>query len=72
MYSSILNTWLLIQSPLISRTVFDFSRLGSGLATWKLHPEKLNTLVFLSRHVPLARDVGCINMILLDFDVLLC
>lgn len=48
LYSSLLNTWFLIQNPLVWSTGFNFGRVDSGLATWDLHPEKANTLVFSS------------------------
>lgn len=44
MYSPLLNTWLLSQSPLVWSTGFNFGRVDSGLATWDLHPEQGNTL----------------------------
>lgn len=55
MYSPLPNTWLLIQSPLVWSTGFNFGRVDSGLATWDLHPEKPNTLVFSSDTYPQNR-----------------
>lgn len=55
MYSPLLNTWLLIQSPLVWRTGFDFGGVDSGLATRDLHPEKVNTLVCSSDTYPWHR-----------------
>lgn len=55
MYSPLSNTWLLIQSPLVRSTGFNFGRVDSGLATWNLHPEKANTLVSSSDTSPWHR-----------------
>lgn len=54
-YSPLSNTWLLIQSPLVWSTGFNFGRVDSGLATWDLHPEKANTLVSSSDTSPWHR-----------------
>lgn len=40
------NTWLLIQSPLVWSTAFNFGSVDSDLATWDLHPEQANTLAY--------------------------
>lgn len=55
MYSPLSNTWLLIQSPLVWSTGFNFGRVDSGLATWDLHLEKANPLVFSSDTHPQHR-----------------